>query len=362
MVHLTTRASGRRECGNSLTISEDLVMQRILYRPYLTFGMLCVCLTTGWASSRADDALPTPPEDPGSSIQDEIWLLNTRHLGCPEQTTEPIDFRVSRVSESGQTEPADYADFIESQSAARRTVVYVHGNRNTYSQSLTYGLQVYRKLVASEAGARQPVCFLIWSWPSSQIKGPLRDVRVKASRADKQAYYFANFLAQLSPDKPVSLLGFSYGARILTGAVHRFSGESLAERTIEATQNDGPALSMVLVAAAVQNDWLCPGKCHGNALAALDQLLNVYNDRDPALKRYRVVSATSNPEALGYTGLPSACRHAPYRQINARCQVGRTHDIRDYIRSWSLRQRIRSVLLAPPQPDSPLAYSSVENN
>ena len=324
-------------------------MQILLSTPRIAFGSLLLCFATCFTPTDADDRAVTPVPEPvipdAEPAEDEIWLFNTRQLGCADMQTDHVDFRVSRVDEFGDTTPADYADFIATDRPERLTLVYVHGNRNTYSQSLYYGMQTYRRLIACHPESRPPIRFVIWSWPSSQIKGPIRDVRVKAARADVDAYFLATFLNRLSPETPVSLLGFSYGARILTGALHSLSGAPICGRSVPVHVEAERSLRLVMIAAALHNDWPCPGHRHGNAFTDVDHLLNIYNDRDPALKRYRFVSHSSQPQALGYTGLPAACRICPYRQINASCIVGRTHDIRYYINSSSLRARIRSVLV-----------------
>ena len=61
------------------------------------------------------------------------------------------------------------------------TVIYVHGNRITAWDAKCEGLWLYRRMVRENPGAA-PIRLVVFSWPASQIPGPLKDVRAKAAR------------------------------------------------------------------------------------------------------------------------------------------------------------------------------------
>ena len=119
--------------------------------------------------------------------QDEIWVVSTRHLGCPWGGKEEPAWQIWRY-EKGWWQPRTAADFYEGDKAEVVTPIYIHGNRIDHPQACSDGLAVYFQLVG-KLDEEPPVRFVIWSWPSSQIKGQLKDVRVKAARSDVDAYY-----------------------------------------------------------------------------------------------------------------------------------------------------------------------------
>ena len=93
---------------------------------------------------------------------------------------------------------------------------------------------MYRLLTAGVDDAT-PIRFVIWSWPSAQVRGQLRDVRTKANRTELAGYCLAWVLTHLPETQQVSLLGYSFGARIATGAMHLVGGGELVRTHAAAT-------------------------------------------------------------------------------------------------------------------------------
>ena len=75
---------------------------------------------------------------------------------------------------------------------------------------------------------RRRIRFVIFSWPSSKVSGGLlNDVRVKAARTGPAGCQLAWLIDQMPAETPLSLVGFSFGARIITGGLHVLAGGSL---------------------------------------------------------------------------------------------------------------------------------------
>src|SRR5262249_32893717 len=157
--------------------------------------------------------------------QDQVWIVSTRHLDCPWGSKYEPALAFWRY-DKGRWQPATAAEFYATDSADVVTPIYVHGNRIDSSLAASYGLSVYFELVG-KLDAEPPARFVIWSWPSDQIKGPLKDVRAKADRSDVDAYYLGHFLSRMRDDVRVGIVGFSFGARIASGAMHLLGGGSL---------------------------------------------------------------------------------------------------------------------------------------
>src|SRR5262245_11910838 len=187
------------------------------------------------ASARAGDApLASAVQAPSSEApaktcstfrvreRDQVWLVSTRCLGCPSAGPEMPAWQIWRY-EQAMWQPRTAAEFYAADAADLVTPFYIHGNRIDPGVASSDGLAVYFQM-AGKFDGEPPVRFVIWSWPSSQIHGPLRDVRSKAARSDVDAYYLGRFLEGMKPEVHTGLIGYSYGARIACGALHLLGG------------------------------------------------------------------------------------------------------------------------------------------
>jgi hypothetical protein len=250
-----------------------------------------------------------------------------------------------RLEADRKWEAASLAEFLKHEDPCVPTAVFVHGNRYDADTAIDAAWYIYGHIAQQGGGKKSR--FVIWSWPSDQIRGGnRRDVQTKATWADRQTYYLAGFLQSMHGEVPVSLIGFSFGARIVTGALHllgggEISGFSLPNRT------EAPRLPVnaILVAAALDADWLLPGHCHGMALSQVHQLLITENASDSALRWYPRMYRHRGPDALGFFGLPCASmlgeEQNKIEQMNLSCAVGKTHDWACYASVPDLGRRVR---------------------
>jgi hypothetical protein len=279
------------------------------------------------------------------SASPELWLVNTRCLPCPRnQHGCAIEPAVRRL-EACRWMRSSLDEFVQTLSPRQIVCVYIHGNRMSPRDAIEQGMSVYRRVACRQI----PLRFVIWSWPSDRIHGVVRDAQVKAARSDGEGFYLACLLARLPSETPVSLLGYSYGARTVTGSLHLLAGGSYCGNFVP---TEGPAATVrpraVLVAAAMPNGWISPSGNHGLALAAADRMLSFYNTRDPALKLYPLSERNHKTRALGYRGISSRCL-GPYSGVLRQCRVDRTvgcsHDLDRYTSSASIMSTIRQYAL-----------------
>jgi hypothetical protein len=262
----------------------------------------------------------------------------------------PID--VHRYDEQDGWIESSLAEFFAADDPRVITVFYVHGNRFNAWEAIERGWMAKGVL---DACPHVPVRFVIWSWPSDPIKGPLKDVRSKAARTEIESVLLAWVLERMRCDAPVSALGFSYGARVVTGALHIRGGGELSVGRLPPA---GPSVArlparVALMAAAIDNGWLLPGYYHERSLSQIDHLLLFNNHCDPALKRYWLIDSKCRPEALGYTGLAGwnwldADTQRRIEQWDACGTVGATHDETRYFASPDIGAALRRVLLWSP--------------
>jgi len=281
----------------------------------------------------------------------QLWLISTRCAPCccPSDTGRR---RIAywRLKAGRQWLGEDENAFLAgSGDPPAPTAIFIHGNRTDRCEAVRKGRYVFGLLKREAAG--RPFRLVIWSWPADRIRGRnRRDVRVKAAYSDVQSYYLAECLHRFDPDVPVSLIGYSFGARVITGALHilaggKVAGHALAERTAaEPADAKQRPIRAVLIAAALDCDWLLPRRRNGLALSQVDHVLVTRNCCDPVLRWYPLMYGRGGPQAMGYTG--AACYAAAdggcdkIELVDVSCSVGRIHDWQVYLSASGLRRRL----------------------
>lgn len=275
----------------------------------------------------------------GIRLQDEIVLVSTRALcgSCvPESLQRRMRFETYSVCDDVGNRRWVQTDLTSVAEAgpAVRTLVFVHGNQISASDAKLQGLAVYRRL-ARLCDGDEPIRFVIFSWPSDRIQGLLRDVRVKAARTGPAGCQLAWLIDQMPSETQLSLVGFSFGARIITGALHILGGGRLGGcELVERVHPDRAPVNVVLMSAALHAHWLGEGRYHGLAMTQVDQMLLLNNCADLAMRYYRLIDR-SRPAALGYRG--PTCLSSYYRsKIHMRDmsrQIGSEHDLSCFLNS-----------------------------
>lgn len=320
--------------------------------------MLAVCFSAAHASENANNSAAVGKTGGAEQQvcrtfrvreQDQVWLISTRHLGCSIGGKYLPSYLIW-LYEKGTWQPRTEADFFAADSADVVTPIYIHGNRINADEASSFGLSFYFELVG-KFDHEPPTRFVIWSWPSDEIRGPIKDVRSKATRSDYESYYFASFLSRMNPQVRVGLLGYSFGARIVSGALHLLNGGAIFGQTLPSGER--PQFRVAIWAAAEHNYWYQPGQFHGQAPAAADAWFVTVNCCDNVLARYRFIDECSNPAAVGYSGIYGRNLLPP--DVNARIEeidvsniVGASHDWRNYLYSLWIQNRTRDYLLWHP--------------
>lgn len=287
--------------------------------------------TAGAAGAACCDNGSCPDDEPWLRGDDQAYLVDTRCLAWPDskQVPELPVYRYDALSAAWQ--PVSTTDLADACLGAIASI-HVHGNRISRYESVARGWAAYHELVNRNPAAARLV-FIIWSWPSDQIHGQLKDVRVKAARTTAESFFLAHLISELHPETPISLAGHSFGARIICGGAHLVAGGRLGAFHLAAGRAAAPRqMNAVLTAAAMHDCWLSPGCYHGQALQEIDRLLVLYNPCDPVLKYYRHIEKRARPRALGYTGAV-ICGDTPaeVEQINVACQIGKRHSFFAYL-------------------------------
>lgn len=228
-------------------------------------------------------------------------------------------------------------------------------------------MKVYHSLRA-QGQPEVPIRYIIWSWPSSTIPGPVKDYQVKASRTRPAGWQLAWFLNQLPKETNVSVIGYSYGARIASGAMHLLAGGQLGNLKLNTRPAEQqPSFRLALVAAAFDADWIQPGHYHGRAVSQVERLVLVTNHLDPAMRFFHLSNGRGRVDALGKAGMPNpkslGILTKRIQPINMSHAVGRSHFLTDYLAATSKMRLVWRNLL--PERTSPgeqsLANATIDN-
>jgi hypothetical protein len=320
---------------------------------------LAMLLSTAWIAPRlplaatASDLEAAKPADdscaaeyPGYGLRasDELWLINTRNLPRPSCAADftPSFFRYDRDAGWQASDQNELAN-----APPMHTVVYVHGNRISYSESVRRGWDMYQALV--RAGASEPLRLVIWSWPSDQIRGQIRDVRYKAELADEEGFYLGAWLVQWPAPEPAALIGYSYGSRVIGSCLHLLGGGALpfVPRLPADEIAVAPPTRTVLIAAAMDCDCFSSGQMFGGAMGKVERALVLYNPCDPILRFYPHLDRCRKADAMGVTGAVIYGGPTELVQINVGDAIGRSHDLNDYLHHRWLMSEIHKALFRP---------------
>lgn len=292
--------------------------------------------------------------------QDTVWLISTRHLDCEPCRFAPQVFLYDNCRWVPSTLEAFYKSDVETvddpvsgAKACRYTTAWVHGNRIDDAQAQGDGLRFYFEL-AGRIEKAPPVRHIIWSWPSTQQRGPIRDVRSKAARADVESVYLGTLLGGMHPKTQLRIVGYSYGGRIVTGAMHMLGNGTWMGHALP--DGERPNARVCLWVAGEHCHWLLPGHAHGNALSAADNWLSLYNHCDEVLWRFPKLDPCDSSSALGFRGLANS-QSLPedlamkWEEWSVNHLIGSEHNMRLYWNSQEIISRTRKHLFAAMPPE-----------
>ena len=313
---------------------------------------ICWALTLLASTAWACDACSQPSCTSCVKVRpgDTIWLLNTRNVYCDCDGNCSLDkLKVHRNVKCDTWRTSDLAGFLAEDDPSVNTVIWIHGNRVDSWTARNRGLAMYSSLT-KQATDERPIRYVIWSWPSTQVRGLLNDVMSKAYRSDFEGQALAEVLAQINPETPVGLMGFSFGARIVTGAMHisaggRLGRYQLAKRSAEPRK----PYHAVLLAGALHDYWLQPNSYHGLAVSQTSHMLLLNNSCDWVLSRYHWIDRCSRPCALGSWGVASlhqlGDQKEKIKQHDVSYLIGSEHHGPSYIYSPKAMRMARQALI-----------------
>jgi hypothetical protein len=276
----------------------------------------------------------------GIRVEDEIDVVNTRSI-CGAGNSDLMQsglkletYAVCDEAGARRWQQSDLDSFLKFDPTVP-TIIFVHGNQITPGEAKSEGLFVYRRIILHGPDAPR-LRFVIYSWPSAKVAGLLRDVREKAARTEPSGWHLAWLLDQMPAETPVGLVGFSFGARIITGGLHILGGGSLGG-SLTLSEHVHPhraPVNAVLIAAASHSYWLGEGSHHGLAMTQINRVLFINNCEDRAMRYYDLLTpGRGGPQAMGLCGptrvSPAGSGKIMNRDVSG--YVGAEHELTTYI-------------------------------
>ena len=327
------------------------MIQRRLLRLWLaalTTGLVTLadCPGVGQAADQpatvevvAGDAEADCPGQAAGPGQLDLWVVSTRRLPCIGDLPASVTFDVERLAGDGGSRRWERAD--QGQLFTRPgqpLVIFVHGNRYDAADARSQGLRLARRLAERrpEGSAARVVVF---SWPSQKQGLLLKDGRRKYDRAYADGHYLAWLLGRVEPERPVAIVGYSFGALVAARALADL--DRLAPGGLAWAERPGRT-QLVFVAPALRGDALAPQGPFRDSLAGLDRFTLLINSRDEALRFFPLLEPAVRVPALGFVGMPR--RWLPpeldYAAADAASIVGKLHTMQRYLDSPALAERI----------------------
>jgi esterase/lipase superfamily enzyme len=248
----------------------------------------------------------------------DVWFVDTRR-----------GFEINQLDNNSKWNRSTLNEFQQSHNPNIPLVIVTHGYKMTYDEAKQFGIN-FSKLTHNFGEHR----FLFWSWDAEKENcGIKSDAINTGKKADAESKYLTNFLKQLKPQSKVSLIGFSYGARLISAAIQNLATEQL-QQLKQNTNNKNKIttnlnIRIVFLAAAVDQDQFEQNKKYGNLLQITDKLLVNINAADPALLLYPLLTGIKSPKAAGRYGINTTKIHpklaSKIKSLNVRPDIGIDH-------------------------------------
>lgn len=276
----------------------------------------------------------------GASIpahaESDIWMIDSYSIPWTKASEKSFERIAYFKLEKNRWVRSDAETFHSSQTPEIPVVIFSPGYTSTTSDTVGVGMSLYRICELHE----KPFRMIFWNWPAKKEIICLRpDIRAKIPVATANGEYMSMFLRKLKPESKVSILGFSFGTRIVCDAVE-FLGDDRPE---------GMRINLVLAAAATDQQWLSARSRHKDVPRLTEKLLVLYNPNDRALHFYFGLYNGGHVEALGRFGPPIQAIQEEFRDrieaVNVFANVGVRHRTVYHLNSKPFRDRVDSYLL-----------------
>jgi hypothetical protein len=247
---------------------------------------------------------PSIPAAPGPAyVPEGYWIVSSHH--CRQSAPHGCscgDLEFFYRACDGPTQQLNRDAFNASLPPGTPVCIAVHGSFTNWKGLCDDCGPVYRWL--RSAAPSRTINVVFYTWPSA---GPITyephiDVAVLGMRASFNGVYLGDLVARIPSGHPICIMGHSHGARMAAAALHLLGGGEVDGTHLNYLPPPDQRIRCVLVAGALDHQWLDPGQRFGLALCRVEALLYMRNDHDMVLNLYPMRRFFSR-RALGEEGL-----------------------------------------------------------
>jgi esterase/lipase superfamily enzyme len=264
------------------------------------------------SSSAKSSAIQTTIVAPPAESRDcDYWIVSSRDCGAVNTFGDASRCLVflHRTSEQNLVREKREA-FLAAIRPDRPVCFVMHGSYNRWRDVLLESKRIHRWL--HSAAPEAPLQVVFFTWPSDgnmPFIFPV-DIAILGRRSAAHGAYLASLVSQIPTEQKVAIVGHSHGARTACAALHLLGGGKLEEGpTLPAGCTFPRQIRAVLIAAAIDHNWLNPGQRYGQALLVPERVLLMRNSRDSTLAVYPMRKFMGE-RALGRDGLGQDDRFA----------------------------------------------------
>ncbi|MDR2172169.1 MAG: hypothetical protein LBP59_18645 [Planctomycetaceae bacterium] len=267
-------------------------------------------------------------------IQD-VWMITTETASWTRATESEFGkilyWRLVRSGSRSYWERSDAAAFFVTQNPEVPVLIFSPGYTSTKSDTVEIGLKI---LSLFDSGKRLRMVF--WQWPAEKLGCRLLpDIRSKIPVAEANGAYMSMLLKRLKPESKVSVLGFSFGTRLLGDAV-----EGVGD-----LKPSGMKINLIYGGAAADRQWLAKNNRNGNVPKIAHKILIFHNPDDFRLKFYPCLYENENNiQSLGSNGAPMKFidpeYHKKIEMVNLAPYIGFRHRTITLISTKQFQDRI----------------------
>ncbi len=280
----------------------------------------------------------------------DYWIVSARCCNPQLECNQNCGFCVYRFDGPGPGRRAGLDELYASLQPGIPVCFMVHGSFVLWESMLRDSAGTYRWL--RNAAPHRPIQMVFFTWPSDDTSTLLpnaidtADARRLGRRAELNGLYLAELITRVPNGNPISLIGHSHGARMVSAALHLLSGGTVQNRTFVGGRYNQQRIRAVLAAAAMDHNWFNPGEQYGLALCRAEAILNVRNRHDFPLL-FHPTHHLFATRALGRAGVtpldqrrigPDACR---IEECDVTALIGGRHIWPHYYREPTIACAIR---------------------
>lgn len=247
----------------------------------------------------------------------DYWIVSTRCCKAQVECCQPCNYQVYRFDGPSPARGANLNELYASLQPGVPVCFMAHGSYVEWNSMLQDCAQTYRWL--RQAAPHQPLHIIFFTWPSDDSTRLVQtfDVNKLGRRAELNGLYLAQLVAGVPEGHPISLLGHSHGARMVSATAHVMAGGEIDGRCFAKGPDYRHRLRIVLAAAAIDHDWFNPGGHLDRTLCRSEAVLNLRNRHDFPLLFYPTRRLFSS-RALAITGVTRGDR---WRLGDQNCRI-----------------------------------------